>query len=67
MGGNNLEYADSWGTAGPIIDYTKIGASQGWQCPQCQKIYSPWQYECLYCNNQKPETKVACTDNWEND
>ncbi len=47
-----------------VIGYVKEGASQGWQCPQCERVYSPWQYECFHCNNDKPTTVVASTDDW---
>ena len=26
--------------------YYQAGASQGWQCPVCQKVWSPWQPSC---------------------
>ena len=29
------------------------GAQQGWQCPQCNNIYSPWNHECNNCNRQE--------------
>jgi hypothetical protein len=26
---------------------------QGWQCPQCKRIFSPDRGECWYCNANK--------------
>lgn len=26
-------------------------ASQGWQCPLCGRVYSPYTSRCFYCNN----------------
>jgi len=31
---------------------------QGWQCPQCKRIYSPAVRECAAC---APEATVGCT------
>ena len=46
------------------IDYVKVGASQGWQCPICGNVYSPWQYECTQCNHDRPTTITATTEIW---
>lgn len=26
-------------------------AQQGWQCPTCKRVYSPFTPMCLYCGN----------------
>ena len=30
--------------------YMQVGAQQGWQCPLCKRILSPWTAECP-CSN----------------
>lgn len=35
----------------PIGDWNST-PNKGWQCPQCNKIYSPNTYECHACNNK---------------
>lgn len=46
-------------TAGPAQNYTmnymQLGAMQGWQCPICKRILSPWTPECP-CQGQGMET-----------
>ncbi len=32
-----------------VTQYMHLGASQGWECPNCHHVYSPWQYECSRC------------------
>ena len=27
-------------------NYVKVGAAQGWQCPICHRVLSPWTQEC---------------------
>ena len=29
---------------------------QGWQCPICKRVYSPFTHMCLYCGNQETKT-----------
>lgn len=31
---------------------------QGWECPRCKRIYSPWVGNCLRCNNKVEEQEV---------
>lgn len=31
-------------------------AMQGWQCPICKRVYSPFTHMCLYCNNKEITT-----------
>lgn len=33
----------------------QVGAQQGWQCPICKRVLSPWTPECP-CRGQGPET-----------
>ena len=27
-------------------------APQGWQCPICKRVYSPWESMCRYCGGE---------------
>lgn len=29
---------------------------QGWQCPICKRVYSPFVRMCMYCGNGEVET-----------
>ena len=29
---------------------------QGWQCPICKRVYSPFTHICTYCGNREVET-----------
>lgn len=29
---------------------------QGWQCPICKRVYSPFVRMCTYCSNREVET-----------
>lgn len=33
-----------------------FGAAQGWQCPICKRVYSPFAHECRYCNSREKQT-----------
>lgn len=38
----------------------KIGVNQGWQCPICGRVYSPYTIMCYYCGGeQKIETTTG--------
>ena len=41
--------------------YHTGGAAQGWQCPICYRVLSPWTIECP-CKG-KPEWEKSVTDN----
>lgn len=31
-------------------------AQQGWQCPICKRVYSPFTSMCLYCGKKETST-----------
>lgn len=31
-------------------------AQQGWQCPICKRVYSPFTPSCFYCGNEQTIT-----------
>lgn len=31
-------------------------AMQGWQCPICKRVYSPFTHMCMYCSNKEVGT-----------
>lgn len=33
-----------------------FSAMQGWQCPICKRVYSPFIHMCMYCGNKEVET-----------
>lgn len=37
------------------INYMQLGAQQGWQCPICKRVLSPWTTECP-CKGQGSQT-----------
>lgn len=37
------------------MNFMQVGAQQGWQCPVCKRILSPWTPECP-CRGQGMET-----------
>lgn len=43
-----------------------IGVQQGWQCPICHRVYSPYTPMCYYCGGeQKTTTYTTSTENVE--
>ena len=42
-------------TTGETVHYMQVGAQQGWQCPICKRVLSPWTPECP-CKGQGPQT-----------
>lgn len=38
-------------------NYIKVGAAQGWQCPICHRVLSPWTQECP-CKGKGEWSKV---------
>ena len=35
-----------------------FNAMQGWQCPICKRVYSPFVHMCMYCGNKEVETTI---------
>lgn len=35
-----------------------LTAMQGWQCPICKRVYSPFTHMCTYCGNREVKTEV---------
>lgn len=35
-----------------------FNAMQGWQCPICKRVYSPFVHMCTYCGNKEVETTI---------
>ena len=33
---------------------------QGWICPKCGSVYSPYTSRCTFCGNLEPFTKITC-------
>lgn len=33
-----------------------FNAIQGWQCPICKRVYSPFVHMCMYCGNKEVGT-----------
>lgn len=33
-----------------------LTAMQGWQCPICKRVYSPFTHMCLYCSGKEKTT-----------
>lgn len=43
-------------------NHTKPVAPQGWQCPQCRRIYAPTVEECKHCKPKPPrDWKIVTT------
>ena len=36
-----------------------FSAMQGWQCPICKRVYSPFTYMCTYCGKKEVETTTS--------
>jgi len=33
---------------------------QGWECPKCSRVYSPWVKGCRRCNDRVEEKELYC-------
>lgn len=42
-------------------------AQQGWQCPVCKRVYSPFTTMCYYCGNEKQQTTTTVKTNFDHD
>ena len=40
----------------PILPQDNLFTIQGWQCPICKRVYSPFTHMCMYCGNKEVET-----------
>lgn len=40
-------------------EFEGLFASQGWQCPICKRVYSPFTPMCWYCGNGKQSYTVS--------
>jgi rubrerythrin len=48
--------------------YLQEGAQQGWQCPVCNAVNSPWQAQCLCGGKARAETFSTHNDiDWNKD
>lgn len=49
----------------PVTDSLRSTAAQGWQCPVCGAVMSPWTSVCVNCHGNRhytPKvTQVICT------
>lgn len=36
-----------------------FSAMQGWQCPICKRVYSPFTHMCTYCGKREVETVTS--------
>ena len=37
-------------------EFQMMGAPQGWQCPVCKRVYSPYTPMCYYCGGEQKVT-----------
>lgn len=42
--------------------FMQMGAMQGWQCPQCGRIYAPFVQECYHCNSFESTLTTTTTE-----
>lgn len=40
-------------------EFEGLFSSQGWQCPICKRVYSPYTPMCNYCGNGKQSYTVS--------
>ena len=40
-------------------EFEGLFVSQGWQCPICKRVYSPYMSMCMYCGNGKQAYTVS--------
>lgn len=47
----------------PVTDSLRSTAAQGWQCPVCSAVMSPWTSVCVNCHGNRRYTfnQVTCT------
>lgn len=44
-------------------NFNGLFAQQGWQCPICKRVYSPFTQMCLYCGQKTFTTNMKVTMN----
>lgn len=44
-------------------NFNGLFAQQGWQCPICKRVYSPFTQMCLYCGQNTLNTNMKVTMN----
>lgn len=44
-------------------NFNGLFAQQGWQCPICKRVYSPFTQMCLYCGQNTLTTNMKVTMN----
>ena len=44
------------------IKMVQMGASQGWECPNCHHVMSPWTAECPHCPLKSEDATTATID-----
>ena len=37
------------------VNFNRMFGQQGWICPKCGRVYSPFTQMCLYCGNNNSE------------
>lgn len=37
------------------VNFNGMFGQQGWICPKCGRVYSPFTQMCLYCGNNNSE------------
>ena len=43
-----------------MTDFSNF-AQQGWQCPICKRVYSPYTPSCFHCGNEQIITTTTIT------
>ena len=39
-----------------VMEEQLFNVMQGWQCPICKRVYSPFTRMCIYCSNKEVKT-----------
>lgn len=43
-----------------VNPYNGLFGQQGWICPKCGRVYSPFTQMCLYCKGETTNTPNSC-------
>jgi hypothetical protein len=49
----------------PVTGSLRNTAAQGWQCPVCGAVMSPWTSVCVNCHGNWSYTPKVTFDNWQ--